>query len=106
MPDVPVLNSLMDLYAKCGLVEYSRKVFDAMKYKDLTSWNTMLNGYAINGDIKKTIALFDEMLGCGICPDGVTLIALLSGCSHTGLVNKGKVLFDRMVTDFGIDPDI
>ncbi|CDO99958.1 unnamed protein product [Coffea canephora] len=106
MPDVLVLNSLIDMYAKCGLVEYCRRVFDRIEYKDLTSWNTMLNGYAINGDMEKAITLFNEMIGRGICPDEVTWVALLSGCSHRGLVDQGKVLFERMVTEFHIHPNL
>ncbi|KAG8365277.1 hypothetical protein BUALT_Bualt18G0087800 [Buddleja alternifolia] len=47
-PDVLVLNSLLDMYAKCGVMEYCKKVFDGMISKDLTSWNTLINGYAIN----------------------------------------------------------
>lgn len=105
-PDVLVLNSLMDMYAKCGLVEYCRRVFDGMKFKDLTSWNTMLNAYALNGNIDGAMSLFDEMIGHRIHPDGVTLVVLLSGCSHTGLVNQGKTLFKRMVTEFGVYPNL
>ncbi|XP_028070373.1 pentatricopeptide repeat-containing protein At3g14330 [Camellia sinensis] len=106
MPDVLVLNSLMDMYAKCGIVDYSRRIFDGMQIKDLTSWNTLLTGYAINGCMTEAMELFEGMLDSGFSPDGVTFISLLSGCSHAGLTNEGQTLFDRMNTEFGISPSL
>ncbi|OAP05877.1 hypothetical protein AXX17_AT3G14920 [Arabidopsis thaliana] len=103
-PDVPLLNSLMDMYGKCGEVEYSRRVFDVMLTKDLTSWNIMLNCYAINGNIEEVINLFEWMIESGVAPDGITFVALLSGCSDTGLTEYGLSLFERMKTEFRVSP--
>ncbi|KAK9290926.1 hypothetical protein L1049_009105 [Liquidambar formosana] len=105
-PDVPVLNSLMDMYAKCGAMEYCRRVFEGMQIKDLTSWNTMLTGYAINGCMTEAMEFFDEMVDSGYSPDGVTFIALLSGCSHAGLPHDGMRVFDRMEKDYGVLPNL
>uniref|UniRef100_I1J4E0 DYW domain-containing protein n=1 Tax=Glycine max TaxID=3847 RepID=I1J4E0_SOYBN len=87
--DVPLLNSLMDI----------------MHSKDLTSWNTMLAGFSINGQIYEALGLFDEMIRYGIEPDGITFVALLSGCSHLGLTSEGKRLFNVM-QDFGVQPSL
>ncbi|EFH61296.1 pentatricopeptide repeat-containing protein [Arabidopsis lyrata subsp. lyrata] len=103
-PDVPLLNSLMDMYGKCGDVEYSRRVFDGMLTKDLTTWNTILNCYAINGNIEEVINLFEWMIESGVAPDGITFVALLSGCSDTGLTEYGISLFERMKTEFRVSP--
>ncbi|XP_010062302.2 pentatricopeptide repeat-containing protein At3g14330 [Eucalyptus grandis] len=100
-PDILVLNSLMDMYAKCGITDYCKKVFDQMQAKDLTTWNTLLNSYAVNGSMDETVKLFDAMTKSGIRPDAVTFVTLLSGCSHTGLTDEGRKLFDQM-EDFKI----
>ncbi|XP_075659976.1 pentatricopeptide repeat-containing protein At3g14330-like [Castanea sativa] len=105
-PDVPVLNSLMDMYAKCGATDYSRRVFDGMQSEDLTSWNTMLTGYAVNGCLQKAMEIFNEMVECGIRPDAVTFIALLSGCSHAGLTDEGQRLFNKMKKNYGLSPSV
>ncbi|XP_010419139.1 PREDICTED: pentatricopeptide repeat-containing protein At3g14330-like [Camelina sativa] len=104
LPHVPLLNSLMDMYGKCGEVEYSRRVFDGMLLnKDLTSWNTMLNCYAINGSIEEEMNLFDWMIESGVAPDGVTFVAFLSGCSDTGFTEYGLRLCERIIVgDVGI----
>ncbi|KAG5022477.1 hypothetical protein JHK85_018819 [Glycine max] len=104
--DVPLLNSLMDMYAKCGEIGYCEKVFDRMHSKDLTSWNTMLAGFSINGQIHEALCLFDEMIRYGIEPNGITFVALLSGCSHSGLTSEGKRLFSNVMQDFGVQPSL
>ncbi|KAL2517332.1 Pentatricopeptide repeat-containing protein [Abeliophyllum distichum] len=105
-PDLPVLNSLLDMYGKCGELEYCRRVFDGMIYKDLTSWNTVINGYAINGYMAAAMEAFEEMVAAGIRPDEVTFVSLLSGCSHAGMTVEGQLLFDRMQAEFGIVPNL
>jgi len=103
--DVPLLNSLMDMYAKSGEIGYCKKVFDRMHNRDLTSWNTMLAGYSINGQINEAWALFDEMIRSSIKPDGITFVVLLSGCSHSGLTSQGQRLFNAM-EDYGEQPSL
>ncbi|KAK1316831.1 Pentatricopeptide repeat-containing protein [Acorus calamus] len=107
-PDIVVLNSLMDMHAKCGVVEYCERVFRGMGSRDLTSWNTMLTCYAI-GCAHDALELFDEMVGRGrggIKPDGVTFVALLSSCAHAGFVDEGRRLFDRMDVEFRVRKNV
>lgn len=105
-PDVPVLNSLIDMYAKSGEIDYCKRVFERMQSKDLTSWNTLLTGYANNGFIEEGMKLFDQMVESGVRPDGVTFIALLSGCSHAGLTDEGRRLFNKMKLVYGVSPTV
>ncbi|XP_057851151.2 pentatricopeptide repeat-containing protein At2g13600-like [Cryptomeria japonica] len=42
-------NALVDMYAKCGNLEYARQVFDEMREQDLVSWTAMIAGYARQG---------------------------------------------------------
>ncbi|XP_010553863.1 PREDICTED: pentatricopeptide repeat-containing protein At3g14330 [Tarenaya hassleriana] len=105
-PDVPLLNSLMDMYGRCGEVTYSRRIFDRMSTKDLTSWNTLINCYATNGNMEEAIYMFDQMVDSGATPDGITFIALLSGCSDAGLLEYGLKLFDQMKTESRMSPSL
>lgn len=47
--DLFILNSLVDMYAKCGDIVRARKVFDRIPYKDLVSWNSMITGILSSG---------------------------------------------------------
>lgn len=105
-PDVLVLNSLVDMYAKCGEMDYCSRVFDLMGSKDVTTYNTVLKGYTISGCMTEAIKLFEEMIYSGYYPDEITFIALLSGCSHAGFADEGQMFFDKMSVEFGIKPNL
>ncbi|KAG7566460.1 Pentatricopeptide repeat [Arabidopsis suecica] len=44
------------------------------------------------------------MLEMGLKPDEITFSALLCNCCHSGLLDKGQEIFERMKTEFGIEP--
>lgn len=52
------------------------------------------------------IDLFDTMCFEKIKPDGAVFITALSACTHGGLVEEGKRVFNQMVLQFGIKPQI
>lgn len=91
-----VANSLLDFYTKCGRIHLATKVFDRIVNKDAASWNTMILGYGMLGELDIAINLFQAMKEYGVKPDSVTYIAMLSACSHKGLVEKGKQYFKEM----------
>lgn len=79
--DVFVLNALVDMYAKCGDIVKSRKVFDRIASKDLVSWNSMIQGYIHHGLLAKAIEIFHNMLKAGYEPDHVTISSVVSRIS-------------------------
>nr|UPT49317.1 pentatricopeptide repeat protein AaPPR221 [Agave angustifolia]UPT49755.1 pentatricopeptide repeat protein AaPPR1362 [Agave angustifolia] len=92
-----VANSLLDFYTKCGRLDIAKKIFDRMPNKDVASWNAMILGYGMQGELETAIDLFDLMEGEGIGYDHVSYIAVLSACSHGGLVDRGMVYFEKML---------
>ncbi|GMN61165.1 hypothetical protein TIFTF001_030255 [Ficus carica] len=102
--NVSVSNSTITMYSKCGRMDEAQKVFDSMYEKNLISWNAIMAGYAQNGYGKKVIEIFENMLKRNCKPDHISYTSVLSGCSHSGLVNEGKHYFSSMIEDFGISP--
>ncbi|KGN63866.1 pentatricopeptide repeat-containing protein At4g02750 [Cucumis sativus] len=94
-------NALLAMYGKCGSIEEAFDVFEDITEKDIVSWNTMIAGYARHGFGKEALALFESMK-MTIKPDDVTLVGVLSACSHTGLVDKGMEYFNSMYQNYGI----
>lgn len=76
--NVAVGSSLIDLYAKCGRVEVSRKVFDGLIDKNVVAWNSMISGYVYNHYPDEAMILIREMLRSGLKADHVTYNSLLS----------------------------
>ena len=103
-----VLNALVDMYGKCGNLKLARKVFEMNPDKGLTSWNSMINSFALHGQSDNAIAIFEQMieLGGDVRPDDVTFIGLLNACTHGGLVEKGYYYFEMMIREYGLEPRI
>ncbi|KAF3437195.1 hypothetical protein FNV43_RR19948 [Rhamnella rubrinervis] len=95
-------NALLVMYCKCGSIEEAYDAFKGMVEKDVVSWNTMIAGYARHGFGKEALVVFESMKAMGIKPDDVTMVGVLSACSHTGLVEKGTKYFYSMNQDYGI----
>ncbi|XP_074288280.1 pentatricopeptide repeat-containing protein At3g29230-like [Silene latifolia] len=101
-----VATSLIDMYAKCGRVNHSMEVFYKSQPKDIFCWNAVISGLALNGHGFAALKLFDAMKGAkSLRPDDITFIALLSACSHSGLVQEGCSIFSSM-KEFGISPKL
>lgn len=101
-----VLNGLVDMFAKCGDVDKALEVFRKMGERDVVSWTCVIDGLATHGRGAEAVDLFEEMIREGVTPDHVVFIGLLSGCSHSGLVDKGKEYFNWMEKEFNIVPRI
>ncbi|XP_030495414.2 pentatricopeptide repeat-containing protein At2g20540 isoform X2 [Cannabis sativa] len=99
-------NALIDMYAKCGMIENSIEVFKAMEMKDLITWNSIICALAIHGRGDDALELFREMKNAGEKPDGITFIGILCACSHLGLVEDGLSYFESMTNEYCIRAEI
>ncbi|CBI29005.3 unnamed protein product, partial [Vitis vinifera] len=99
-------TALVDMYAKCGKISLATQVFNAMESKDVLAWNTIIAGMAIHGHVKEAQRLFKEMKEAGVEPNDITFVAMLSACSHAGMVDEGQKLLDCMSSSYGIEPKV
>ncbi|KAL6841467.1 hypothetical protein ACP4OV_028610 [Aristida adscensionis] len=86
-----VCNSLMNMYAKCGLVEEAKAVFCWMKNKDVVAWNTMMAGLLLNGCELEALQLFhDSRATMGKLTQSTysTVIKLCASLKQLGLVRQ------------------
>ncbi|KAK4356838.1 hypothetical protein RND71_022448 [Anisodus tanguticus] len=102
--NIAVANALVDMYAKCGYIESASLVFSGLKEKDIRTWSIMIWGWAIHGHVDKALRCFEQMRLAGIKPDGVSFLAVLTGCSHAGRVDQGLQIFDSMQRECSIEP--
>ncbi|KAI7992793.1 Pentatricopeptide repeat-containing protein [Camellia lanceoleosa] len=104
--NVQINNSLIDVYARCGCIEFSRQVFEKMKIRTVVSWNSIIVGFAMNGNAEEAIEFFKLMQIEGFKPDMVSFTGALAACSHAGLVDEGLMLFDVIMSVHRISPRI
>ncbi|KAK7329455.1 hypothetical protein VNO77_23624 [Canavalia gladiata] len=98
--------ALVDMYAKCGRIDVSKRVFEDVTRDHVSVWNAMINGLAIHGLALDATVVFSRMEMERVLPDSVTFIGILTACSHRGLVEEGRKYFDMMQNRFLILPQL
>ncbi|PQQ04310.1 pentatricopeptide repeat-containing protein [Prunus yedoensis var. nudiflora] len=67
-------NALVDMYARSGKILEAKRVFDSMSKRDEVTYTSMIAGYGVQA------------------------------CSHSRLVIQGQMLFEKMMSVYGITP--
>ncbi|GKV42448.1 hypothetical protein SLEP1_g49852 [Rubroshorea leprosula] len=101
---LPINNALIDMYSKCGTLETARGVFNKMTRRNVISWTTMINAFALHGDANNALEFFYKMKEENIEPNEITFIGVLYACSHAGLVEEGRKIFASMINEHRITP--
>ncbi|XP_051122630.1 pentatricopeptide repeat-containing protein At1g11290, chloroplastic [Andrographis paniculata] len=91
------MSSVMNLYAKCGVILEAYKMFDRMPERDLVCWNTVIAGFAQNGMPWKAVELFTKMQGEGYSPDMVTVVSVLPALANIGNLRMGRSIHAYVV---------
>ncbi|KAL5063173.1 hypothetical protein RYX36_024910 [Vicia faba] len=95
-------SSLIFMYSKCGVIEDARKSFETTFSDNAIVWNSIIFGYAQHGQGNIALELFNLMRERKMKPDHITFVAVLTACSHNGLVEEGRKIIQSMESDFGI----
>ena len=103
--DTAVSCSLIDAYSKYGHVKFSRQIFEQLHSPNAICFTSIINGYARNGMGREGLEMLEIMTNKGLKPDRVTFLCILTGCSHLGLVEEGRSVFNSMKSVHGIHPD-
>eukprot|EP01018_Ginkgo_biloba_P019138 Gb_38417 [translate_table: standard] len=88
--DIFVETALVAMYAKCGIIELARKLFDKMSKRDLVTWSAMIAGYSQNDQPNEALTLFSEMQQRDLKPDLVTIVSVLPACARLSALQRGK----------------
>ncbi|RDY04055.1 Pentatricopeptide repeat-containing protein, chloroplastic, partial [Mucuna pruriens] len=97
-------NALISMYSKCGHKEAALQVFNDAGDRNVITWTSIISGFAKHGFATKALELFYKMLEIGVKPNEVTYIAVLSACSHVGLIDEAWKHFNSMHYNHGIIP--
>ncbi|KAG4932058.1 hypothetical protein JHK87_046060 [Glycine soja] len=89
-----IASALVDMYAKCGCVNYSAKVFRRIQNPSVIPYTSIILGAAKYGLGTLSLQLFQEMVVRRIKPNDITFVGHV--CSHSGLVDKGLELLNSM----------
>ena len=102
-----LVNTFIHAYGFCASIADAHAVFNLMPtHDDVASWNTLIGGYAQQGNWATSLLLYEKMKGTFVKPDGITFTYILTACCHGGLVEKGIDYLESMSRDYSLSPEI
>ncbi|KAH6556882.1 hypothetical protein KP509_1Z148300 [Ceratopteris richardii] len=99
-------NSLIGMYADCGLLAIAHEVFDMLHRQNKVAWTALIAGHVRQGDLDSAILAFERMRQGKECPDAVTLLWILMAFAQAGEVERGQMYFETMDKVYGISPNL
>ncbi|KAK1549855.1 hypothetical protein Q3G72_008975 [Acer saccharum] len=76
-----ICNALVTMYMKSNSVNNGWRVFKAMSFRNLASWNTLLSGIPDSETCDQVPKIFSQMLVEAFKPDIYSFISILRSCS-------------------------
>uniref|UniRef100_A0A7N0UIW4 DYW domain-containing protein n=1 Tax=Kalanchoe fedtschenkoi TaxID=63787 RepID=A0A7N0UIW4_KALFE len=91
---VHIMTTLVDMYARFGLVSYAERVFGGMPVRNMVSWSAMIACYAKNERPFEALELFSKMMGerPDEDPSSVTMVSVLQACAALVALDQGKLI--------------
>ncbi|KAI5067725.1 hypothetical protein GOP47_0018253 [Adiantum capillus-veneris] len=103
---IEIGNAIVDMYAKCDVLEKAQAVFDDLSVRDIVSWTGLIAGYALHGHGEEALTCFEQMQSGGFSPDAVAFACGLKACAIIGAASKGQELHADMVKKGFLEEDI
>ncbi|MED6192413.1 hypothetical protein PIB30_009773 [Stylosanthes scabra] len=97
LPNASITNSLMVMYSKCGVIEYSKRLFDTMEKRTVISCTAMIDSYVENGYHHEALDVIRLMQSSKHRPDSVAISRMLSVCGELKLVKHGKEIHAQIL---------
>ncbi|KAK7286859.1 hypothetical protein RJT34_22171 [Clitoria ternatea] len=82
-------NHLLNLYSKCGELDYTIKLFDRMSQRNMVSWTAMITGFSHNLRFQEALNTFCQMRVEGEIATLFALSSVLQACACLGLIQFG-----------------
>ncbi|PIN04811.1 hypothetical protein CDL12_22654 [Handroanthus impetiginosus] len=101
-----ITTALIDVYAKCGMIDCAYQVFEKIQRRDVHNFTSMISGLSNHGLGEEAISIFNQMMAEKVNPNDITILGILNGCSHSGLIQKGSSIFYNMENTWGVVPKI
>ncbi|XP_072950613.1 pentatricopeptide repeat-containing protein At1g71460, chloroplastic [Typha angustifolia] len=97
LPNVSISTSLITMYAACGSLEYSIRVFDGMLRKNVIAWTALIDSYLKNGSPSNALDVFRSMQVANRRPDAVAISRMLSACGELRALKHGKEVHGQVL---------
>ncbi|KAK7351074.1 hypothetical protein VNO77_10238 [Canavalia gladiata] len=97
-------SSLVDVYAKCGVMVDALKMFREIPHPNAVTWNVIVRRYLDAGDAKEAIFMFSRMFSAEVWPMNFTFSNALVACSSMSALEEGMQIHG-VVVKVGLQDD-
>ncbi|KAH7331795.1 hypothetical protein KP509_20G051200 [Ceratopteris richardii] len=91
-----IINSLINMYGKCGKLEEAHLLFDKAPEKDILTWNALMTGYVSEGQGLAALRLYLQLEHAGIKPDKGTYFRAIRACTAVSALGLGKRIHEAV----------
>lgn len=96
--DIMVQTSLIDMYGKCGVVDYAERVFNRIILRNIAASNAMIGAYVLNARFLQLFTCLKNMQEVDkLNLDAITMINLLPSCLQLGALLEGKSIHGHAI---------
>ncbi|CAJ1921107.1 unnamed protein product [Sphenostylis stenocarpa] len=103
--NIIVGGALVNMYSKCGSLNFARTAFDILPQKDAFALSSLVSGYAQKGLIEESFLLFRDMLRTDIIVDAFTISSTLGAAAVLYRPDIGAQLH-AYIEKLGLQADI
>nr|KYP69505.1 Putative pentatricopeptide repeat-containing protein At5g08490 family [Cajanus cajan] len=92
-------KGLLNMYAKCGMLDECLKLFDQISHQDPVTWNIVLSGFSWSNKCDADVMrVFRLMHSSGeAMPSSVTIAIVLPVCARLGDLDAGKCVHGYVI---------
>ncbi|CAI9755864.1 unnamed protein product [Fraxinus pennsylvanica] len=83
-------NVILDLYSKCGHIDYAERVFLSLEERDKMAWNSIMFIYSRKGFLESVLEAFGSMWNRGVLGNQFSCAIVLSACAKLMELKFGK----------------
>ncbi|KAI5080171.1 hypothetical protein GOP47_0005650 [Adiantum capillus-veneris] len=94
---VLAINTLIDMYAKCGNLNDAHFLFDRSSKQDVVSWGVLISGFVQHGRCEEGCKYFWQMLGEGLEADEAACLGGLKACTGMGDLGLGRLVHAEII---------
>ncbi|GAB2235823.1 hypothetical protein Drorol1_Dr00026264 [Drosera rotundifolia] len=106
LDDIYVANNLLALYVKCGCLDIALQLFEEMRVRDASSWNTIITGMVSEDMYERAFELFGMMQKAELLrADKVTLSSVLKACAGCCASQAGREVHSYAIKT-GLESDL
>lgn len=94
---VPVLNSLVNMYVKCAGIWDAEKMFEEVPLRDVVTWNTIIGAVAKSERPGRAFEHFSKMFIGGVLPNSTTYVSLINCSTSLAIPFLGESIHAKVI---------